>query len=200
VIPMFTNNGVRGANAVRHPLIEKCALGSVIVLFLADLASVPAPWLAAVTLTAALFHAARLALWKTWRTLRTPLVWILHAAYAWIIIHLVLRGAASLGWLAGSFAVHALTTGAIGGMTLGMMTRTARGHTARPLVADKFELAMFVLVQLAAFVRVFGALALPAWYLVSIETSGCLWAAAFGLYAIRYWPILTRPRLDGKPG
>lgn len=200
VTPMFTNNGVPGANATRHPAVEKLALGSVILLFLADLGQFHPAVIAALALTAALAHGVRLGLWKPWRTLGTPLVWILHAAYAWIVVHLALRGLSALEFVAGSLTTHALTTGAIGGMTLGMMTRTARGHTARPLLADKFEIAMFVVIQLAAFVRVFCGLAAPASYMLSIELSGLLWAAAFGLYAIRYWPVLTRARLDGKPG
>ncbi len=85
-------------------------------------------------------------------------------------------------------------------MTIGMMTRTARGHTARPLDADGYEIAAFVLVQAAVIVRVIGGMLMPALYLESVQLSGVLWAAAFGLYAVRYWPVLTRPRLDGKPG
>jgi uncharacterized protein involved in response to NO len=127
-------------------------------------------------------------------------VWILHAAYAWIVVHLALRGLSALELLAESYATHALTVGAIGGLTLGMMTRTARGHTGRLLVADHFELMMFVLIQVAAVVRVFGGIASPGLYLISVQLSTLLWTAAFGLYAVRYWSILTRPRLDGKPG
>ena len=200
VIPMFTNNGVPGAGAARHPVVEKFALGSVLVLFLADLLQMQSAVVAAIALIAAIAHGTRLALWRSWRTLSTPLVWILHAAYAWIVVYLVLRALSAAGWLGESFAIHALTVGAIGGLTLGMMTRTARGHTARPLVADRFELAMFLLVQIAAIVRVFGGMASPESYLASVQLSGLLWAAAFGLYAVRYWPVLTRPRLDGKPG
>jgi uncharacterized protein involved in response to NO len=200
VIPMFTNNGVPGAGATRHAWVEKGALGAVIVLFAADLLQLPQTIVAIVALLGALAHGVRLALWKPWLTFSTPLVWILHAAYAWILAHLALRGLSALDLLAGSYAIHALTVGAIGGLTLGMMTRTARGHTARPLMADGFELAMFVLIQLAALVRVFGGMISPALYLPSIQISGVLWAAAFGLYALRYWPVLTRPRLDGKPG
>lgn len=200
VIPMFTNNGVPGADARRHPLVERLALGSVLLLFLADALQLqPAP-VAAIALLAAVAHGARLFLWRPWRTLATPLVWILHAAYAWIVAHLVLRGLSGLEWLAESFAVHALTVGAIGGLTLGMMTRTARGHTGRALRADGYEIAAFLLVQFAAAVRVFGAMAAPALTLASIQLSAVLWAAAFGLYAVRYWPILTRARFDGKPG
>ena len=199
VIPMFTNNGVPGAGATRRALVEKLALGSVAALAAVDLLQLPQPVIAAVALIAAAAHGARLALWRSWRALSTPLVWILHAGYGWIVVHLALRAAGALGWTGDSFATHALTVGAIGGLTLGMMTRTARGHTARPLIADRFELAMFALVQVAAVVRVFGGMA-PAAYVASVQLAGFLWSAAFGLYAVRYWPILTRPRLDGRPG
>jgi uncharacterized protein involved in response to NO len=200
VIPMFTNNGVPGANATRHALVEKLALGAVILLFAADLLQLPQTVIAMIALTSALAHVVRLYLWKPWRTLATPLVWILHAAYAWIILHLALRGLFALELLAGSYATHALTVGAIGGLTLGMMTRTARGHTGRPLIADGFEISAFLLIQVAAVVRVFGGIALPELYRAGIQVSALLWAAAFGLYAVRYWPALTRPRVDGKPG
>jgi uncharacterized protein involved in response to NO len=200
VIPMFTNNGIPGTNATRHALLEKLALGSVISLFAADLLQLPQPIIAIVALVSALTHGWRLYLWKPWHTLTTPLVWVLHAAYAWIVVYLLLRGLTELDILAGAYAAHAFTVGAIGGMTLGMMTRTARGHTGRPLLADRFEIAMFLLIQVAAIIRVFGGIAVPVLYMVSIELSGVLWAGAFGLYVVRYWPVLSRPRLDGKPG
>ena len=200
VIPMFTNNGIPGTNATRHALLEKLALGIVILLFTADFMQWPQPIISIVALAGALAHGWRLYLWKPWRTLATPLVWVLHAAYAWIAVYLVLRGLTSLDILAGSYAAHAVTVGAIGSMTLGMMTRTARGHTGRPLRADRFEIAMFLLIQAAAIIRVFGGIASPRLYMASIELSGMLWAGAFGLYAVRYWPVLSRPRLDGKPG
>ena len=200
VIPMFTYSGVPGVNATRHALVEQFALGTVTLLFAADLLQLSQTVIAMIALIGALTHGVRLYLWKPWRTLATPLVWILHAAYAWIVVHLVLRGLSALELLTGSYATHALTVGAIGGLTLGMMTRTARGHTGRPLVADGFELTVFLLIQVAAIVRVFGGIASPGLYMVSVQLSGLLWAAAFVIYAVRYWPVLTRPRLDGKPG
>ena len=200
VIPMFTNNGVPGAGATRHALVEKLALGSVLLLFIVDLLQPHPMAVAMVALVSAAAHGLRLYLWRPWRTLATPLVWILHAAYAWIVIHLALRGLSAFELLTPSLAIHALTVGAIGGLTMGMMTRTARGHTGLPLQADGYELAAFVFVQLAAFVRVFGGMTSPGLYVASVQISGLLWAAAFGLYAVRYWPVLTRPRVDGKPG
>ncbi len=200
VIPMFTSNGIPGVQATRHPVVEKLALGSVLALLAADVLQLPAAVVAALALGAAAAHAARLRLWQPWRTLGTPIVWVLHLAYLWIVLHLLLRGLAALGFVSDLLAVHALTIGAIGGMTIGMMTRTARGHTGRPLVADGYEVACYVLVALAAVIRVFGGMALPEAYLATVVASGLCWSAAFALYAVRYWPVLSQPRLDGKPG
>ena len=201
VIPMFTNNGIPGTTARRDPWIEMAALGGTFALLLGDLAHVPEPLLAAVMALAAAAHARRLWLWQPWRTTRTPLVWILHAAYAWIVIHLVLRLLAQHEIVAESLALHAFTMGAVGGMTLGMMVRTARGHMGRMLVADAHERGMFVLVALAPIVRVAGGALVPeAHYLWSVGLAGTCWAVAFGWYALRYAPILIRARADGKPG
>jgi uncharacterized protein involved in response to NO len=200
VIPMFTNNAIRGADSVRKPLLEKLALGSLVALFAADALQLPALVVATITAVAALSHASRLALWKPWRTRGVPLVWILHAGYGWIVIHLALRALVELQWVPGSVAVHALTVGAIGSLTIGMMTRTAKGHTGRPLVASKAEVVCYGLVEAAAVVRVFGAMLMPSQYVGIVVVSGLFWAAAFGLYAVLYWPVLSRPRLDGKPG
>jgi uncharacterized protein involved in response to NO len=200
VIPMFTNNAIAGAQARRHPLTERAALGGILLLVAADVAAAPETVLVPLLIAVALAHGARLWLWKPWRTLRTPLVWILHAAYAWIVVHLLLRALAALGLIADPLAVHALTIGAIGALTLGMMTRTARGHTGRPLHADRRDVACYVLVTIAALVRVAVPLALPGTYRLTVIVAGACWAAAFALYAVAYWPFLSRPRLDGKPG
>ncbi|MGE5090460.1 MAG: NnrS family protein [Candidatus Levyibacteriota bacterium] len=200
VIPMFTNNGVPGTGATRHPAVEKLALGSVLVLLAGDLLQARAPWIAVVALVAALAHAVRLGLWRSWRTFGAPLVWVLHLAYGWIVVYLLLRALSALGMVAEPLAIHALTIGAIGGMTMGMITRTARGHTGRRLVADRFEVACFVLIQMAALIRVFGGMLLPNEYLWTVVVSGICWSIAFAVYAIRYWPILSRARIDGKPG
>lgn len=197
VVPMFTNNGVPGAQAVRRDGLERASLAAIPLLAVADLAGFG---VGPVALAAAVLHASRLALWQPWKTGRTPLVWILHAAYAWIPVHLLLRALAAWGVAPESLAIHALTVGAIGGMTIGMMTRTARGHTGRLLKADRWEVAAFALVLAAAVVRVGGPLAAPGASLAWIVGSALLWSAGFGVYFVRYWPILTRARVDGRPG
>ena len=200
VIPMFTMNGVPGVFCLRLPWIERLAPGSVLLLLAADVLVAPAMIIGPLAAAAAMIHAARLALWRPWRTFRTPLVWILHCAYAWIALALALRALAAWDLVPASLAIHALTVGAIGGLTLGMMTRTSLGHSGRPLQAGRAEVFCYAVIQLAALTRVFLPLAFPQLYLEAIVGSGLLWSAAFGVFTVAYWPILTRPRVDGKPG
>ena len=199
VVPMFTNNAIPAAGSSRRAWVERAAIGATAVVLAADVAGFDGGIRVAVGL-AAIAHAARLALWRPWRTTRHPLVWILHAGYGWIVVHLALRFAAGLDLAPGTLALHALTVGTIGSMTIGMMTRTARGHTGRPLIAERAELAMFTLMQLAALARVVGGAAAPAAYLGTVAAAAGCWFGAFALYAIRYGPMLVAPRVDGRPG
>jgi uncharacterized protein involved in response to NO len=200
VVPMFTSNGVQGAQVQRDTLVERLVPASMLGVLLADLLPVPTGLLAIILAVGAAAQAARVLLWRPWQTLRVPMVWILHIGYFWIPVHLTLRLLSEVDLVSPPLATHALTVGAIGALTLGMMTRTARGHTGRPLVADPFEVGAFTLVTAAAITRVLVPLALPGAYREAIIGSACLWSVAYAIYAVRYWPILTCPRLDGKPG
>jgi len=209
VVPMFTNNGVPRAHATRHPGVERAVIGSAVMLLALDFAlgasgAGSAAWanaaLLAVATAAALAHGARWWLWHPRATLGTPLVWVLHAAYAFVVLHLALRALAAAGWVPPGLAVHAFTVGAIGLLTLGMMTRSARGHTARPLRADGFDIAAYSLVLGAAIVRVGWPLVRPEMQLAAVGLSALMWSAAFTIFFLHYAPWLARPRLDGQPG
>ena len=197
VIPAFTNNAVSGAGARRSRFVEYGSLGAVILLLLLDLFQLTA-W--PVALAAAVLHAVRVALWAPLATRGRPILWILHLSYAWVAVHLLLRGLAELDLVPAALATHALTVGAIGGLTLGMMTRTSRGHTARPLKVGPWEVAAYVLVHAAAVVRVLLPLLAPDAYAGIVELSAALWCAAFVIFTVAYYPILSRPRLDGQRG
>jgi len=199
VVPMFTNNAIEGAGARRMQSVEYAALGTVIALALADVAGA-AMTAGVIAAFAAIAHAVRLALWSPLATRRTPLLWILHASYAWLVVHLALRALAALDVASASLAMHALAVGGIGGMTLGMMTRSALGHSGRPLKAGAAEIASYAFVQLAAIARVLVPLLVPAAYLASVAAAGVMWFTAFAVFTATYWPILTRPRIDGRPG
>jgi len=198
VIPMFTTNAIREAKSRRNTGVERTALSTVLALL--DAVHVKGAPLVAVLVLAALSHVVRWSLWAPHKTFRTPLVWVLHAAYVWIPIHFLLRGGSELQLIAPPLAVHALTVGAIGGLTIGMMTRTAKGHTGRILRADAGDVTCYSMVLTAAVVRVFGSLLLPRLYAGCVLISAALWSAGFGVYAVRYWAPLIRARVDGKPG
>jgi uncharacterized protein involved in response to NO len=200
VIPMFTMNGIPGVFCARLPWIERLAPGSVLVLLAADVAGAPDLLIGPIAAVAAAAHAARLGLWRPWLTLKKPIVWILHFAYAWIVLALALRAFAAFDLVPASLATHALTVGAIGGLTLGMMTRTSLGHTGRPLQAGRAEVFCYVAIQFAALARVFLPLVFPSSHLHSVIGSSLLWSLAFGVFIVSYWPILSRPRADGRPG
>jgi uncharacterized protein involved in response to NO len=98
---------------------------------------------------------------------------------------------AAVDWVSSSAATHALTTGAVGGMVIGMMTRTALGHTGRKLIAGKAEITCYALVAAAAWVRV-GAPLIDASILpVAVLVSALLWSAGFAIYTLKYWRILS---------
>jgi uncharacterized protein involved in response to NO len=56
------------------------------------------------------------------------------------------------------------------------------------------------LLILAVLLRVFGPALLPFSYRTTIMLAGSLWLLAFGIFVVIYTPILTGPRVDGKPG
>ena len=90
-------------------------------------------------------------------------------------------------------ALHAWTVGAIGTMTLAVMTRAALGHSGEPLVADGWMVAMFVLVTLAALLRLAVGL-MPLRAVGLVHMSATAWALAYLLYLLRLGPVLLRAR------
>ena len=200
IIPNFTSNGLGGLKIDRNQALEKAALALSIVALLAWALGVPG-WLVVpgATLAAALQFARSLS-WHPGATLKTPLLWILHLSHGWIVPGLLLIAASELGWVPRSVAVHALGIGAMAGLIMGMITRTALGHTGRTLVAGGIETTCYALIHLAVLARVLPTLLAPALYWPGLVLAGVAWSAAFLLYLTRYGPILWRPRIDGKPG
>jgi uncharacterized protein involved in response to NO len=149
---------------------------------------------AATALAAGTANALRLARWRGHRTLAEPLVWVLHIGYAWIPAGLVLTGL-GIFWptaLPGAAGLHALTAGAIGTMTLAVMTRATLGHSGRPLTAGPGTVLIYACLSLGALLRVAAPISSASELLVLI--SGALWGAAFLLVASIYGPLLVSPR------
>ncbi len=199
VVPSFTGNALPRAKIARRPRLDRIALALSIAVFAADAAGASGAWLAAAALVAGALHAVRQAGWAPLATRGRPILWILHLSHAWFPVAFVLLAASALDWIVPAAALHAFGAGAIGGLVIAMITRTALGHTGRPLAAGRAELASYVLVHVAAAVRVAAALA-PAFWLPLMRVSALAWSAAFLVYFAVYLPRLARPRIDGKPG
>ena len=194
---MSANPGLR---LVASPVIERLALG-LAALGLALWVLMPGSWLAAIALAAAAAaHIWRLLGWRSQLALGKPIIWILHFAYAWIPLALLLLALAQLDFLAQSAGVHALGLGATGGLIIGMVTRTARGHTGRSLVPSRTEILAYRLVMLAAVSRVAASLLVASFYTPLLLLAATAWSVAFLLYLWKFTPWLLQTRLDGKDG
>jgi uncharacterized protein involved in response to NO len=145
--------------------------------------------------TAGVANLGRLLRWHGWGTWREPLVLILHLGYGWLALSLLLLGGSILGiGLPTTDAVHALTTGAVGVMTLAVMTRASLGHTGRPRHAGPLTVLIYMLVTLGALLRVVGpTTGLPTNLVLGL--AAVAWSAAYLLFAVVYGPFLLRPSL-----
>ncbi len=201
MVPAFTRNALRSdgiEGEVRSGgSAQVAALAVLVAAIAADLAEAPELAQGVLAVCAAVLLAASMRGWQTRRVLGQPILWVMHLAYAWLPAGLALKGLADLpGMLPQTAALHGLATGAVGTMILAMTTRVALGHTGRPLkVAPPITVA-YVLVTLAALLRVAAPMAAPDAYVPSIMASGLCWATAFAIFTVVYWPILTGPRAD----
>lgn len=145
---------------------------------------------------AGLANLGRLLRWYGWVTWREPLVVILHLGYGWLALGLLAMGGAILRWgLPATEALHALTTGAVGVMTLAVMTRASLGHTGRPKHAGPLTVCIYLLVNLGAVLRVFGPSADHATNLV-LGLAAMSWSGAYLLFCLGYGRFLLRPSLN----
>jgi uncharacterized protein involved in response to NO len=202
VIPSFTKNALPQARVNPCPKASVLALLGLAALAVAEIATGNPAVTGAAALAAGIANALRMRGWDNRATLRHPILWILHVGYGWMAAGLMLRGVAELTDIIPLDAgVHALTLGAIGSMIIGMMSRVALGHTGRAIIPAPLTVAAYWLVNVAALLRVAFALTWDdALRTASLTGSGALWSLAFLIFAIVYLPILTRPRVDGRPG
>ena len=199
VVPSFTRNWLVRENPGRLPApfgtFDKVALATAAAALLAwvavpDHAATGAPLIAGGVL-----QALRLARWAGDRTWRDRLVLILHVAYAFIPLGFVLVGLSSLGApLAPAAGIHAWT-GALGTMTLAIMSRASLGHTGRALAATRTLQLVYALAALSVLARICASVHVP-WTGTLLLVAALSWAAAFLGFALAYWGVLTKPRLS----
>jgi uncharacterized protein involved in response to NO len=200
VIPAFIGNAVPGSRPQVHGGLERWGLPLTALALLAWLAAPSHGLTTALLAVLALWHGLRLLLWRPWVARGRPILWILPAAYAWIPLGLALLSAASAGLVPASMGLHALTSGAMGALIVGMVSRTSRGHTGRPLVAGMRERWAYALVLGGAALRVAAPLLPGPAHLATLLAAALAWSVAFGLLFVTLVPWLTATRVDGRAG
>ena len=201
IVPSFTRNWLaqRGPGALPAAMdkFDNFAMVlSVMTLFFWVLLPLE-PMTGVLCLLAAAVNLARLARWQGQRTAAEPLVWVLHAGFAFVGLGFLAVGLDALGWLpGGSGPQHVWMAGAIGLMTLAVMSRASLGHAGLPLSAGRGVLFLYLALIGAVAVR-FLAGFLPA-VPGLMHLAATLWIAAFAGFAVLYWSILTQPRADRR--
>ncbi len=189
VVPGFTANAIPGVRLRRSVWLHRGSFALPAAAFIADGLHL-SPWLSGVAaLLASATVAAQAIGWNSWAARGRPLLWILHAGYGFIPVGLLLLGLAQFGVVPRSAAVHAFGVGSIGGLIIGMITRTALGHSGRQVRAGRAEVMSYGLVLLGAVLRVSASL-IPAAYLGAMLGAGAAWSLAFLIYLGVYAPVL----------
>ncbi len=192
VIPFFTSRKLAGHTTWTHRYLVWAVNGGGALVLLCDLAGAPLLPRGILMLVVAALALVRLVGWRGWRTWHEPMLWCLHLGYLWLAIGLAVRGLALLGAysMPEIDTLHGITVGALGTLSLAMMTRVAQGHSGVPIRSSFALSTMFVLPTIAAAVR-----------LCDNQPHGWVWAAglwfiAYAIYLIVIGPLLVRGRLQ----
>ena len=201
IVPLFTRNALADERIRSIAGLEPAAVVAVIAVAVVEVVAPGGYLMVGIAAVAGGLVLARSVRWGSQLTLKRPILWVLHLGHAWIWFGLFLKAAAAAGLgVPPSVATHALTAGAIGTLTLGMMVRVTLGHTGRPLRVSPLMTVAFFAVTASALLRVLGPwLRADVTRTVLVASAGC-WAVAFLLYLLVNTRFLLTPRPDGKPG
>jgi uncharacterized protein involved in response to NO len=200
IIPTFTRNWLvkRGEAALpaSHGSIDRIALAALHAGLLGWAFLPAARAVGGLLVLAAILNLWRLARWRGLATVSEPLLAVLHIGYLWIVLGAILLGTAVITTaVPEAAAIHAFTAGAIGTMVLAVMTRVSRGHTGRPIEADRTTTLIYATITLSGATRVAAAFA-AASTMFLLQLSALLWVASFLLFTLAYGPMLVSPRID----
>lgn len=206
IIPAFTGNWLkRPASDQRHQAIklppmhdrfDLISTGLLVAFAIFQLGDAPARWTAVLGLLTSVVLFIRLARWQGIRGADEPLVWVLHVAFLWLPVGVLLLSFAEVGLIPQTAGTHALTAGAVTTMIVAVASRAALGHTGRPLESHPVLTAAYVLITIAAMCRVAATFGPAA--RVLLAASATAWCLGFICFAWRYAPILTQARVQTR--
>jgi uncharacterized protein involved in response to NO len=192
----MTRAGRETGLPVSRPPLEIAGVALAIALPALTLLRAPDAALGVAALAAGAAQLGRVAGWRPGWTLGQPILWSLHLAFATLGLGLLLTGLAAFGIGSAIAALHVLGIGAVGGMTLAVMSRATLGHSGRPLVAPPAVGLAYALLPLAAALRWVASEEMGAWYFPGVLAAGLLWTLAFALFVAALWPAFWGPRAD----
>jgi len=203
ILPMFIERGVKEEVTLKNSAwIDRLLMVSLAALLINILTINVEIINVVLGLTIAISAGFRLWRWHTPGIWQVPLLWSFYCGL-WLINLGVLLYALSFILTATPviLAIHCWAIGGIGVITLAMMARVSLGHTGRNIHTPPHSVIwIFGLVIFATLSRVLLPIVLPEYYRLSVMLAASGWIVAFGLFCITYWPILSKPRIDGTPG
>jgi uncharacterized protein involved in response to NO len=203
VIPMFTANGTGTQKVLPIKWLEFSSLASLLLIFIFLISGLSHFTIvtAVICFISACLHLFRILRWRVWVTFSVPLVWILHLTMIFIPIGLFMMAAHfAFSKIMLSTALHCLTVGVMGGMIIAMMSRVSLGHTGRMLKASPVIVFGFISILLATLVRTVAVALMPEHITQLWLLAGIFWCLTFACFIWVYLPILSAPRVDGRPG
>jgi uncharacterized protein involved in response to NO len=184
IIPFFTERRVTGVRRIRW--VERTTNTAPIVLAVVDIVDPRSVYVGVLSPLLAALLIIRMYGWRPWAVRDEPMLWVMHLGDLWLAIGLCLRALSLLGHgFPELTALHAITVGALGSFAIGMMTRVPLGHTGRPIAAGRVMTGAFILINVAAVLRV----GVPS----MIPLAGILWALGFGIYFVTFLPVHFGP-------
>jgi len=198
VIAFFTSRALQTPQVVNGSVVTALAIAAPLAMAFLVAVDGPTALIAASGIVGATVNLTQLARWWQPGITARPLLWVLFAGYACTAFGVGAYGIAHAVWpMLTSAALHSIAVGGIGLLTLGMMSRTALGHTGRSLDLPPSMALAFWLVLIATALRILSAVPNPLAGFALIA-SGLCFAAGFALFIYRFGPWLIRPRADGR--
>ena len=200
IVPSFTRNWLArlGPGALPVPPGQRFDLLAMAALLVAVLlwVSLPeSPGTALALSIAGALHLWRLSRWQGHRSLPEPLLWVLHLGYGFVPLGALALGLSILrpDLMPPGTALHLWMAGAVGLMTLAVMSRATLGHTGQALSAGAGTSALYLLVLMAVLARLLAGL-MPAYAPPLHLVSALGWIGGMAGFALLYGPALLRPR------
>ncbi|MBM1558114.1 NnrS family protein [Sulfitobacter mediterraneus] len=200
IVPAFTRNWLvkQGSAVLPAPVMAGFDKIALLVLLAAMISWLVAPYMAltgGLLLLAGCLQLLRLGRWAGHLTLAEPLVVILHLGYAFVPLGAVAIGLGILGFGNGAAAQHLWMAGALGVMTLAVMTRASLGHSGRALISDPVTVVIYTAIVISVIFRWLAG-NWPEQQGILHAVSGAAWVIAFGGFALSYGAMMIRPRAD----